>query len=146
MDSWALPALDFLRTDVLKGTGQWRETDVMDGSEESEPIPSLERLLRSARQNKSDIWIFGRRYDSGDGIHDIHMNQGSSGRFLNKGQNNDHNMAWQDGGIIVDEGKPQLAAYFTVFTQQLVPTEDDGNPTDDARGYTIADDGSLARK
>ncbi|MBV9761114.1 MAG: DUF2278 family protein [Acidobacteriaceae bacterium] len=142
-DTSALPALDFLRSDILKGTGPWRPTDVMDGSDQAEPIPSLTRMLQNAQANKSDVWIFGRLYDTGDGIHDIHMNQGSTGSYINNGQDSDHNMIWQDGAVIVDTGAPQLAAYFTVFTQQLVPTDNLGNPVDGAHGYTIADDGSL---
>jgi hypothetical protein len=27
----ALPALDFLRSDLLQNTGKWRDSDVMDG-------------------------------------------------------------------------------------------------------------------
>lgn len=46
----------------------------MDGSEQAEPIPSLTRRFENARSHGSDVWIFGRLYDSGDGIHDVHMN------------------------------------------------------------------------
>lgn len=33
----ALPALDFLRSDLLAATGKWRDSDVMDGSDGVEP-------------------------------------------------------------------------------------------------------------
>jgi uncharacterized protein YukJ len=140
------PALDFLRSNVLSGTGPWRATDVMDGSLEAEPIPSLLRLLRSAQANNYDVYVFGRKYTDGDGIHDVHMNQGSSGGYLNNGadDHNDHNDVWQDGGIVVDVGTDLMAAYFTAFTQQMVPTDNLGNPTGDAHPITVADDGSLA--
>ncbi len=71
------------------------------------------------------------------------MNQGSRGRFLNTGGNNDHNEIWQDGAVIVDVKQPQFAAYFTAFTQQFVPTNSLGNPTRTAHPITDADDGSL---
>src|ERR1700759_2628111 len=39
-DTDALPALDFMRSDVLAETGAWRVSDVMDGTETAEPIAS----------------------------------------------------------------------------------------------------------
>ncbi len=45
----ALPALDFLRSDVLAKTGPWRISDAMDGSEDVDPAKSLARLLRKRR-------------------------------------------------------------------------------------------------
>jgi uncharacterized protein YukJ len=141
-----LPALDFLRSDVLTGTGPWRPSDPMDGSVEVEPVASLLRLLRTARSHNSDVWVFGRKYTTGDGIHDVHMNQGSGGKFINDGSDNhnDHNDVWQDGGVIVDVGQPAFAAYFTAFTQQFVPTDNLGNPTSGGHPISTSDDGSLA--
>jgi len=142
----ALPALDFLRNDLLAETGPWRPSDSMDGSLEVEPVASLLRLLRVAHSSQSDVWVFGRKYTDGDGIHDVHMNQGSSAPFLNDGEDNDndHNDVWQDGGVVVDVGKPEFAAYFTAFTQQLVPTDNLGNPIRGAHLLRVTDDGSMA--
>ena len=148
-DKNASPALDFLRTDLLNGTGQWRETDVMDGSEAPEPVASLLRMLNKAKAQNADVYIFGRTYTGGDlGIHDVHMNQGSSGSFLNNGRDdhNDHNAIWQDGGVMVDFGDPEMAAYFTAFTQQNVPTDSLGNPAKNAHEIKDSDDGSLTGK
>ena len=66
----------------------------------------------------------------GNGIHDIHMNQGSTQGFIHRpgDDSNDHNDIWQDGALMVDIGEPQWAAYFSAFNQQLVPTDDLGNP------------------
>lgn len=76
------------------------------------------------------------------------MNQGSSGSFLNNGvdDHNDHNDLWQDGAVVVDVGEPELAAYFTSFTQQLVPTDNLGNPEKGSHPVGISDDGSLAEQ
>jgi len=140
-----LPSLDFLRSDVLAETGDWRTSDVMDGSEQAEPAATLARLLVKAHTDKSDVYYFGRKYNDGLGIHDIHMNQGSTGdKFKNNGadDHNDHNDIWQDGAIFVDLGDGRMAAYLTAFTQQNVPTDDLGNPTDDSHGMTTEDDGS----
>jgi uncharacterized protein YukJ len=143
----ALPAFDFLRSDVLAETGSWRDSDVMDGSEVPEPVASLKRLLTRARTAKADVYIFGRTYTDGShGIHDVHMNQGSTGSFLNNGHDdhNDHNDIWQDGAVLVDFGDPEAAAYVTAFTQQLVPTDDLGNPVEDSHEIDDDDPGELA--
>jgi uncharacterized protein YukJ len=73
------------------------------------------------------------------------MNQGSSGSFLNNGEDdqNDHNDIWQDGAVLIDLGQPEWAGYFTVFTQQMVPTDNLGNPERGSHPMSLADDGSL---
>jgi uncharacterized protein YukJ len=131
-----LPALDFTRGDLLANTGRWRDSDVMDGSEVVEPVASLKRLLVRAKASGFDVYVFGRFYQGGDfGIHDTHMNQGSTGGFIHRAGNdhNDHNDIWQDGAVFVDIGEPEWAAYFAAFDQQLVPTDDLGNPTPGAK-------------
>ena len=131
----SLPALDFVRSDVLANTGDWRDSDVMDGSDRPEPVASLKRLLASAQQGQADIYVFGRLYSEGDGLHDTHMNQGSTGSFLHRpdDDSNDHNDVWQDGALLVDLGQPEWAAYFAAFNKQLVPTDDLGNPQPNAQ-------------
>ena len=125
-----LPALDFLRGKVLDGTGIWRNSDVMDGSAAREPAATLKGLMIKAQQGGADVYLFGRSYTGGDlGVHDVHMNQGSSGSFINAGNDhNDHNDIWQDGAVLFDFGEPQWVGYFTAFTQQKVPTDELGNP------------------
>jgi len=133
----ALPALDFVRSDILDETGNWRDSDVMDGSEAAEPIPTLKRLLIGAQTQGQDIYIWGRLYQEGDGMHDIHMNQGSSGNHFRHvagvdedahGKFIDHNDIWQDGAIVVDTGNNGWAAFFTRFNQQSLDNDDLGNP------------------
>ncbi|QGZ66575.1 DUF2278 family protein [Paraburkholderia acidisoli] len=127
----ALPALDFQRSDFLANTGAWRDSDVMDGSDTVLPVASLERLLLSAQQSSYDVYVFGRFYSEGNGVHDVHMNQGSKGEFIHRAGNdkNDHNDIWQDGALLVDVGQPQWALYAAAFDQQYLPTDDLGNPT-----------------
>lgn len=143
-----LPALDFLRSDPLADTGTWQKSDVMDGSETLQPVASLLQLLEKAQSANADVYVFGRTYTTGGpGIHDVHMNQGSQGNdYLNNGvdDHNDHNDIWQDGAVIVDFGGSQVGAYFTAFTQQLVPTDDLGNPEAGSHPITDADPGSQA--
>jgi uncharacterized protein YukJ len=141
----AFPALDFLRSDLLAETGKWRDSDVMDGSEDAEPYASLKRLLDQAYANSWNVYFYGRLYTTGgDGIHDIHMNQGSTGGFVNEGDDhNDHNDVWQDGAVIVEMADGEWGGYFTAFTQQSVPTNDRGNVRDGAHEIDDTDPGSL---
>ena len=59
-----LPALDFLRSDVLAETGSWRDSDVMDGSDQPEPVASLLRLLRrGADQRCGRVCLWPHLYE-----------------------------------------------------------------------------------
>ncbi len=62
-----LPALDFMRSDIVSETGPWRDSDPMDGSDAVEPVASLKRLFLSARDNAWDVYVFGRFYSEGNG-------------------------------------------------------------------------------
>jgi uncharacterized protein YukJ len=131
----ALPALDYVRViDLFDNTGDWRDSEVMDGSTAPEPVASMIRLITRARQSQFDVYVYGRFYSEGDGIHDTHMNQGSSGGFVHRAgdDSNDHNDIWQDGALFVNVGEPEWAAYFAAFNQQDVPTDDLGNPQRDS--------------
>jgi hypothetical protein len=131
----ALPALDFLRSDVLAETGKWRDSDEMDGSDQVEPAATLKRLLSRAHKENRDVYVFGRFYThGGNGIHDVHLNQGSTDDFIHEAgdDSNDHNDVWQDGALMVDLGQPEWAAYFAAFNKQHVPTDDLGNPLPDS--------------
>lgn len=72
---------DFLRSDVLAETGDWRVSDVMDGSDSPEPAATLLRMFDRAKDEHADVYVFGRFYTEGDGLHDTHMNQDSTKSF-----------------------------------------------------------------
>ncbi|MEW6634338.1 MAG: DUF2278 family protein [Pseudomonadota bacterium] len=134
--SQSLPALDFMRSDILTGTGGWRLSDPMDGSMHPEPVASMNRLLQQAAQAGWDVYVFGRFYSEGDGIHDTHMNQGSKGgQFAHRqgDDRNDHNDVWQDGAVLFATSSEKWAGYFAAFEHQFLPTDDLGNPTADSK-------------
>ncbi len=62
----------------------------------------------------------------GNGVHDIHMNQGSSGKF--KADNG----VWQDGGLLIHfPSENQWVAVFLAFQSQAFHTNDsNGDPLD----------------
>jgi uncharacterized protein YukJ len=70
--------------------------------------------------------IFGFR--PGNGVHDIHMNQGNSGSFRRD------DGVWQDGGLLLWFATPQphWVAIFLAFQSQ-------GWHTDDTTGHTLPD-------
>lgn len=77
-------------------------------------------------ENKSDK-IFG--FSPGNGIHDIHMNQGSAGNFQKD------NGVWQDGGLLIEfpERQQWVAAFFAFQSQAF--------HTDDTTGHPITKSG-----
>jgi uncharacterized protein YukJ len=79
-------------------------------------------------QDKDEV--FGFR--PGNGIHDIHMNQGNVGRFVAD------DGVWQDGGLLLEfPDTGQWVAIFLAFQSQAWHT-------DDATGHRLADEPSLA--
>ncbi len=137
------PALDFLRTDILKETGAWRKSDVMLDVDTAKPYADLKKLFERAKASNADVYIFGRTYTKdGDGVHDIHMNQGSRKPHLHADK--DGNDVWQDGAVLFDFGTPQWVGYFTTFTQQNVPTNTVGDPTAASHPINDHDPGSMA--
>lgn len=91
------------------------------GFSDPEPVASLRKLLTTAHSTGVHVYIFGRTYTDGSpGIHDVHMNQGSSGSFLDNGQDdhNDHNDIWQDGAVLVDLGNPDQSSHSRFQSRQ----------------------------
>ncbi len=94
---------------------------------------------KAISMESSEIYAFGERwgpedardnffgFTPGNGIHDIHMNQGSSDAFKK------YDGVWQDGGLIIhlpDENK--WIAIFLAFQSQCFHT-------DDAQGHRVPD-------
>ncbi|WP_062383319.1 DUF2278 family protein [Demequina iriomotensis] len=68
--------------------------------------------------------IFG--FSPGNGVHDIHMNQGNVGRFTGD------DGVWQDGGLLIH--LPAAGRWVAI----LLAFQSQGWHTDDATGHTIA--------
>lgn len=74
--------------------------------------------------------VFG--FLPGNGIHDIHLNQGNAGRFAGD------NGVWQDGALLLHyPAQQQWVAFFLAFQSQAWHTDDrTGNPIADLPGET----------
>ena len=66
--------------------------------------------------------VFG--FQPGNGVHDIHMNQGNSARF--RGDDG----VWQDGGLLIHLGDRWIGIFLAFQSQAW--------HTDDKTGHTIA--------
>jgi uncharacterized protein YukJ len=65
------------------------------------------------------------RFLPGNGIHDIHMNQGNSGKYKKD------NGVYQDGAIIIEYPGRKWIAVFLAFQSQSFETDNAGNPRRD---------------
>jgi len=79
------------------------------------------RYIRSAEGQKTDNWGIDAKAEGPYEDLDAFLHRADD-------DSNDHNDIWQDGAVLVDLGEPEWAAYFAAFEQQLVPTDDLGNP------------------
>lgn len=62
------------------------------------------------------------RFLPGNGIHDIHMNQGNDGKYRAD------NGTWQDGGLVFGFPNGRWLAFFFAFQSQSFKTDDRGHP------------------
>jgi uncharacterized protein YukJ len=70
-------------------------------------------------KNRPDQYF---RFLPGNGIHDIHMNQGNSGKYKKD------NGTYQDGALIIEYPGSKWRAFFFAFQSQTFKTDDRGNP------------------
>jgi hypothetical protein len=104
--------------------------------------------IGQAQARQADVYAFGEKWGPepstpdkvfsflpGNGIHDIHMNQGNP-----RGSHDEDNGVWQDGGVLIhfaDENR--WVAYFLKFQSQAVHTVDP-HPQDNQSGDIIPHD------
>ena len=64
-------------------------------------------------KNDYEVFAFGRLYANGKGLHDIHMNQGSTGKFKK------HDAPYSDGGLFFrNKQNNRISAIFIAFVSQ----------------------------
>lgn len=73
--------------------------------------------------NKKDKYF---HFKPGNGIHDIHMNQGNSGQWKKD------NGVYQDGALYLAYPNNKWRAFFLAFQSQTFDTDEQGNPTGSA--------------
>jgi hypothetical protein len=93
-------------------------------------------IQRAIQSDKAVLYAFGQRWGPedkadkifgfrpGNGVHDMHMNQGSSGQFQKD------NGIYQDGGLLIHfpERNQWVAAFFAFQSQSFHTDDKTGNP------------------
>ena len=123
-------ALDYIRSNVINFTdGRVLPHDLP--GESNDIIDYVMPELQAAINRNATVYLFGEPYDDLQGIHNIHMNQGSQERFRR------YNGVWQDGAVIIhfpDENR--YAAIFLAFASQAVHTdEENGHPSPGSKNF-----------
>lgn len=111
-----LRGLDFIRTQGLVNIKEGSVLPTESTNSKNDILDKLEPILTDAINQKAAIYIFGSSY--GSGIHDIHMNQGSSGSF--------DNGIYEDGALLFKFPDGHWEAVFLAFASQRIPTNDQG--------------------
>ncbi len=81
-------------------------------------------LNQAVADPQGTVYAFGALYTTGQGIHDIHMNQGNPA-----GDHSGDNGVWQDGLLVFQmPAQGKWAAVYIAFQEQVWSTDDSGNP------------------
>lgn len=133
-------ALDFTKAPLFDlGTGRELPPSGRAGSDDLQDL--LSRYLDQCKTLGGEVIAYGAKFTSNErlpidtefgntdglhGIHDIHMNQGNTGRFATD------NAAFHDGGLIL-RFPDRSVGIFLAFQTQRVPTDANGSPVAGAR-------------
>jgi uncharacterized protein YukJ len=115
-------SLDYFRGNLLQ-IRDGRVLPFMEGGPDNDILDQLKPILDDAIDQKADIYLFGSRFKNarrGDGIHNVHMNQGSPQEQF-KGDNG----VGRDGGFLLYFPEDDhWEAVFLGFASQCNPTND----------------------
>jgi uncharacterized protein YukJ len=111
-------ALDYIRGNLMDfTTGRLLPHD--QPGEQDDIIDFVMPELQTAINRKATVYLFGEPYTDLQGIHNIHMNQGSAARFAR------FNGIWQDGAVILHfPEEDRFDAIFMAFASQAVHTDE----------------------
>ncbi len=133
-------ALDFIRGNLFDRTAMRPIPSTAPGPD-NDLADALDHFVSRARSDPAArLFAFGERwgpeagiadkifgFTPGNGVHDVHMNQGNSARFRRD------DGVWQDGGLLLHfPGAGQTVAVFLAFQSQAWHT-------DDSTGHALAD-------
>jgi len=140
------PNLDFVRGNLFDPAKMRTLPPDVQGPD-NDLADLLDHYVRRAVDDPAArLYVFGERFGPepsvrdkvfgflpGNGVHDIHMNQGNSARFQ------DDDGVWQDGGLLIHfPAQSRWVGVFLAFQSQSWHT-------DDVTGHTIVPDGGGSR-
>ncbi|TYK51252.1 DUF2278 family protein [Actinomadura decatromicini] len=133
-------ALDFVRGNLFDRTAMRPAPTSLPGPDNDLGEFLDHHVQKALNDQDARVFAFGQRWGPedkrdkifgfapGNGVHDIHMNQGNTGRFTAD------DGVWQDGGLLIRLSSGRWIALFLAFGSQSWHT-------DDTTGHTIPDTG-----
>ena len=125
-------ALDFIRGNLFQRSDMRMLPPNLPGPDNDLSDKLAHYVDRATRDDAAVIYAFGQRWGPeaglrdkvfgflpGNGVHDIHMNQGNDGSFVRD------DGVWQDGGVLLHFPDPeQWVGIFLAFQSQAWHTDD----------------------
>ena len=108
------PMIEWINRLIRRPGITWTQGD------SAQAASALEPLLDDSQR----VFIYGEPYSSGNGVHNVHQNQGDPAGSPWY----DENGIWQDGGTIVQLANGNFVAFVNKFTSQAYETDDQGHP------------------
>ena len=110
--------LDYIRSDLFDAKkGRLLPHDI-DGPN-NDMIDVLVPEVQKSIDKQAEIYIFGSRFNTRDGIHNVHMNQGNIQKFRRD------DGTFQDGGLLIHYKETgQWMGIFLAFASQAMHTDD----------------------
>ena len=112
-DAESMQGLDYIRTKELVHIESGRVLPHDLPGPDNDILDEMEPFLQNVIDEGATAYIFGASF--GNGIHDVHMNQGSLPRF--------DNGVWEDGALFF-RFRDHWEAIFLAFASQRIPTND----------------------
>ncbi|OJJ96289.1 hypothetical protein ASPACDRAFT_47060 [Aspergillus aculeatus ATCC 16872] len=116
------PRLDYIRSNLFDvDTGRILEHDI--NGPNNDIIDVLEPRIQQAIAEGATVYIFGEQFNTGDGIHNIHMNQGNIPRYSGD------DGVFQDGALIIHfpQSKKWVGIFLAFASQAVHTSEVDGH-------------------
>ncbi|KAL5338381.1 hypothetical protein BJX70DRAFT_366919 [Aspergillus crustosus] len=110
--------LDYIRNSLFNTTnGRLLPHDIP--GQFNDIIDVLEPNIKQAVEENAEVYMFGSRFTTGNGIHNIHMNQGNSRQYR------EDDGVYQDGSLIFHfKASGEWLGVFLAFASQAVHTDD----------------------
>ena len=128
-------ALDYVRNQWFKPSAMKEVPPDAPGVDNDLKDKVEDAVVKAVDQAGSLIYAFGEKWGPekdkkdqyfkflpGNGIHDIHLNQGNDGKYKKD------NGVYQDGALVFQYPNGKWQAFFFAFQSQTFATDDQGNP------------------
>lgn len=134
-------AIDYVRSGLVKPKQMVEVPPDQPGANNDLKDTLEDAVVKAMAKDGAVIYAFGDRwgpedvadkyfkFKPGNGVHDIHMNQGNSGKYMKD------NGVYQDGALIIEYPDGKLRTFFFAFQSQTFDTDDKtGNPKSASAG------------